>query len=115
MEMDCKLFAKNIRLLDKEMRAWDTYSGVENSVKNMLTSLRAVGDLQNPAIRDRHWQQLMQATGVGIQYLKFFCSFVYLILCNLEILILTISCWNISHLNYSSARTYHSCFQMQDI
>ena len=64
MEMDCKKFAKDIRLLDKEMRAWDTYSGVENVVKNMLTSLRAVGDLQNPAIRDRHWQQLMQATGV---------------------------------------------------
>ena len=65
MEMDCKKFAKDIRLLDKEMRAWDTYFGVENVVKNMLTSLRAVGDLQNPAIRDRHWQQLMQATGVG--------------------------------------------------
>ena len=46
------------------MRAWDTYVGVEGTVKNMLTSLRAVGDLQNPAIRDRHWQQLMQATGV---------------------------------------------------
>ena len=47
------------------MRAWDTYVGVEGTVKNMLTSLRAVGDLQNPAIRDRHWQQLMQATGVS--------------------------------------------------
>lgn len=46
------------------MRAWDTYSGVESVVKNMITSLRAVAELQNPAIRDRHWQQLMQATGV---------------------------------------------------
>ena len=64
MDMDCKKFAKDIRMLDKEMRAWDTYTGIENNVKNMLTSLRAVGDLQNPAIRDRHWQQLMQTTGV---------------------------------------------------
>ena len=55
------------RSLDKEMRAWDTYAGVEGTVKNMLTSLRAVGDLQNPAIRDRHWQQLMQATGVSLK------------------------------------------------
>lgn len=46
------------------MRAWDTYSGVENTVKNMLTSLRAVSELQNPAIRERHWQQLMAATKV---------------------------------------------------
>ena len=65
MEMDCKKFAKDLRALDKEMRAWDTYSGVESTVKNMLTSLRAVAELQNPAIRDRHWQQLMQATGVS--------------------------------------------------
>lgn len=55
---------QDIRALDKEMRAWDTYSGLENTVKNMITSLRAVAELQNPAIRDRHWQQLMQATGV---------------------------------------------------
>ena len=59
-------FAKDIRMLDKEMRAWDTYTGVEGVVKNMLTSLRAVSELQNPAIRDRHWHQLMQATGVRL-------------------------------------------------
>ena len=69
MDMDCKKFSKDIRSLDKEMRAWDTYTGVESTVKNMLTSLRAVGELQNPAIRDRHWHQLMQATGVGHKYL----------------------------------------------
>lgn len=64
MDMDCKKFAKDIRALDKEMRAWDSYLGLENTVKNMLTSLRAVSELQNPAIRDRHWQQLMVATKV---------------------------------------------------
>lgn len=64
MDMDCKKFAKDIRALDKEMRAWDSYLGLENTVKNMLTSLRAVSELQNPAIRDRHWQQLMLATKV---------------------------------------------------
>jgi dynein heavy chain len=64
MDIDCKKFAKDIRILDKEMRAWDSYTGVEDSVKNMLTSLRAVSELQNPAIRERHWQQLMAATKV---------------------------------------------------
>jgi len=66
MDMDCKKFAKDIRSLDKEMRAWDSYTGVEDNVKNMLTSLRAVSELQNPAIRERHWQQLMAATKVKI-------------------------------------------------
>lgn len=30
----------------------------------MLTSLRAVAELQNPAIRERHWDQLMRTTKV---------------------------------------------------
>ncbi|CAB3241075.1 unnamed protein product [Arctia plantaginis] len=62
MDIECKKFAKEIRLLDKEMRSWDTYITLEATVKNMLTSLRAVGELQNPAIRERHWDQLMRTT-----------------------------------------------------
>lgn len=66
MEMDCKKFVKDIRSLDKEMRAWDAFTGLDGTVKNMMTSLRAVGELQNPAIRERHWDQLMAATKVNI-------------------------------------------------
>ena len=64
MDMECKKFAKDIRGFDKEMRDWNLFKGLETTVKNMLTSLRAVGELQNPAIRDRHWEQLVQATKV---------------------------------------------------
>ncbi|XP_031336595.1 dynein beta chain, ciliary isoform X1 [Photinus pyralis] len=62
MDIECKKFAKEVKMLDKEMRAWDTYTGLEATVKNTLTSLRAVGELQNPAIRERHWDQLMTST-----------------------------------------------------
>ncbi|XP_015735401.1 dynein heavy chain 17, axonemal [Coturnix japonica] len=64
MDIDCKKFSKDIRGLDKEMKSWDAFIGLDNSMKNMMTSLRAVNDLQNPAIRDRHWRELMQATKV---------------------------------------------------
>lgn len=64
MELECKRLSKDIRALDKEVRAWDAFSGLDSAVKNILTSLRAVAELQNPAIRERHWHQLMQATGV---------------------------------------------------
>ncbi|KAM6297472.1 dynein axonemal heavy chain 17 [Aegotheles albertisi] len=64
MDIDCKKFAKDIRSLNKEVRSWDAFTGLDNTVKNMITSLRAVNELQNPAIRDRHWQELMQATQV---------------------------------------------------
>ncbi|XP_009072064.1 PREDICTED: dynein heavy chain 9, axonemal-like, partial [Acanthisitta chloris] len=64
MDLECKKFAREIRNLDKEMRAWDAFSGLESKVKNMLTALKAVAELQNPAIRERHWNQLMQVMGV---------------------------------------------------
>ncbi|XP_074120841.1 dynein axonemal heavy chain 9 [Sminthopsis crassicaudata] len=64
MDSECKTFAKQIWKLDKEMRPWDAFTGLDNTVKNILTSLKAVAELQNPAIRERHWNQLMQATGV---------------------------------------------------
>ncbi|KAM4823531.1 dynein axonemal heavy chain 17 [Urocitellus parryii] len=67
MDIDCKKFAKDIRSLDKEMKTWDAFVGLDNTVKNTITSLRAVSELQNPAIRDRHWQQLMQATQVKFE------------------------------------------------
>ncbi|KAG7506656.1 dynein heavy chain 9, axonemal [Solea senegalensis] len=64
MELECKRISKDIRGLDKEVRAWDAYTGLDSRVKNLLVSLRAVAELQNPAIRERHWYQLMTATGV---------------------------------------------------
>ncbi|XP_062234716.1 dynein axonemal heavy chain 9-like [Platichthys flesus] len=65
MEQECKRFAKETRGLDKEARAWDAFGGLDSRVKNLLVSLRAVGELQNPAIRAHHWDQLMAATGVS--------------------------------------------------
>lgn len=64
MEMECKKYGKEMRAMDKELRGWDVYIQLEATIKNMLTSLRAVTELQNPAIRERHWKQLMQATKV---------------------------------------------------
>lgn len=65
MELECKRFTRYIRTLNKEVKAWDAFTGLESTVVNTLTSLRAVAELQSPAIRDRHWRQLMQATGVS--------------------------------------------------
>ncbi|XP_018327462.1 dynein beta chain, ciliary [Agrilus planipennis] len=62
MDIECKKFAKEVKMLDKDMRSWDAFMGLEAAVKNTLTSLRAVGELQNGAIRERHWDQLMNST-----------------------------------------------------
>uniref|UniRef100_A0A8C3IDJ0 Dynein axonemal heavy chain 11 n=1 Tax=Chrysemys picta bellii TaxID=8478 RepID=A0A8C3IDJ0_CHRPI len=65
MDAELRRFAKEVWSLDKEIRSWDVYIGLELTVKNLMTSLRAVTELQNPAIRERHWHQLMNATGVS--------------------------------------------------
>jgi len=66
MEIECKKLVAEIRGLDKDTRAWEAFNGIDGKVKNMITSLGAVGLLQSPAIRDRHWQQVMNTTGVRI-------------------------------------------------
>ncbi|XP_036884188.1 dynein heavy chain 9, axonemal isoform X2 [Sturnira hondurensis] len=65
MDLECKRFARYLRNFDKEVRAWEAFTGLESTVLNTLTSLRAVAELQNPAIRERHWRQLVQAMGVS--------------------------------------------------
>eukprot|EP00842_Homolaphlyctis_polyrhiza_P004027 jgi/Hompol1/4625/HPOL_003762-RA len=64
MENRCRDLSKDLRKMDKEIKGWDAYSGLDQMVKDMITSLRAVGELRSNAIRDRHWKQLMKTTGV---------------------------------------------------
>ncbi|XP_062957128.1 dynein axonemal heavy chain 11 [Cynocephalus volans] len=63
MDVELRRFAKEIWSLDKEVRVWDAYAGLEGTVKDMAASLRAITELQSPALRDRHWHQLMKAIG----------------------------------------------------
>ena len=58
-----KKISKEIKGLNKAVRNYDSYKVLEESVKAMLTSLPLVSDLHHPAMRERHWQQLMVATG----------------------------------------------------
>lgn len=40
--------------------------GLDLSVKNFLTSVPLVADLRSPAMRERHWTQLMTTTKVSL-------------------------------------------------
>uniref|UniRef100_A0A8C4QLJ1 Dynein heavy chain linker domain-containing protein n=1 Tax=Eptatretus burgeri TaxID=7764 RepID=A0A8C4QLJ1_EPTBU len=64
MDMETKKFCLDLRAMDKDLRSWDVYSGLDSTLRNYVTSLRSVGELQNTAIRERHWQELMHTTGV---------------------------------------------------
>ncbi|CAF3056070.1 unnamed protein product [Rotaria socialis] len=64
MDAEVKKFQRDIKLLDKEMRAWNAYIQLEQILKNMITALRSITELRNSAIRERHWDELMSCTGV---------------------------------------------------
>jgi dynein heavy chain, axonemal len=65
MEQEIKKYGKDLRSLDKDMRGWAPYLHLDSLLKNLMTSLRAITELQNPAIRERHWLELMKATKVS--------------------------------------------------
>lgn len=57
--------------MDKEIREWQVYTSIEKLIKTMMTSLRALTELQNPAMKDRHWAELIEVTNVIL--LKKYC------------------------------------------
>ena len=48
-----------------QVREESVYKGLDQSVKNYLVSVPLVADLRSPAMRPRHWEALMEATGVS--------------------------------------------------
>ncbi|RVE68725.1 hypothetical protein OJAV_G00094270 [Oryzias javanicus] len=64
MELELKSFYKEIGGLDSKMKEWDAFKGLDSGLRNILISFRSVGELRSPAMRGRHWHQLMAATGV---------------------------------------------------
>lgn len=67
MDAECKEFGRQLRMLDKDARSWDPYIKAEADLKNLMTSLRAVNELQNPALRERHWLELKRLTKIQLK------------------------------------------------
>lgn len=63
--------------MDREIRTWSIYKYIENLIKNMMTSLRALVELQNPAMKNRHWAELMDVTKVFLSNLNIYSPYLY--------------------------------------
>ncbi|XP_054720541.1 dynein axonemal heavy chain 11-like [Uloborus diversus] len=66
LEMQCKAYMRDIKSMDKGMRSWDNFIWLQDTIKNILVALRAIHQLRNPAIKERHWTQLSAATQVPL-------------------------------------------------
>ncbi|XP_058857324.1 dynein beta chain, ciliary-like isoform X3 [Acipenser ruthenus] len=52
-----------VQSLPREVRGWDIYAGTLESVNVIQLTLPLIEDLLNPAMRTRHWKQLVRLTG----------------------------------------------------
>jgi dynein heavy chain len=87
MDEGAKNFVKEVKALPKRVREEDCFKGVDLLVKNFLVSVPLVADLRSPAMRDRHWEQLMEATKVGMEWHGPACgNWLYMVFSGLTLL-----------------------------
>ncbi|KAL0236998.1 hypothetical protein PCE1_000395 [Barthelona sp. PCE] len=65
MELKVKSFLKLLRKLPKECRQFSLYTGLDNDIKTFISSLPLISDLKQDSMRQRHWKQIVQVTGVS--------------------------------------------------
>lgn len=59
IENYCKQFTRDLRSLDKGIRDWAPYLYIIRLLKELNSSFRTVTELQNPALTERHWMEMM--------------------------------------------------------
>ncbi|XP_070202269.1 uncharacterized protein [Littorina saxatilis] len=52
-----------VRGLPDDVLTWDVYKGLHESITTIQACLPLIDDLSNPAMRTRHWKQLVRVTG----------------------------------------------------
>jgi len=64
--------------MDKIIRDWSVYVYIEDLIKTMMTSLRALSELQNPAMKERHWAELMNVTNVILFKFYIYIKYIFI-------------------------------------
>jgi dynein heavy chain len=62
-----------IKRLPRAAHSWPIFKSLDDRVKNLGKALPLVHDLHSPAMRERHWKQLVIITGVNIDRGPNFC------------------------------------------
>lgn len=60
LENTCQDFMKEMRKMDREIKSWNVFSGLDKEIKEMMTQLQVAVELRSPNIRERHWNQLLE-------------------------------------------------------
>ncbi|KAJ3325086.1 Dynein heavy chain 2, axonemal, partial [Blyttiomyces sp. JEL0837] len=63
MEDSIQKFLKRIQKMGKEMKDWDVYNNLKEKISQCRRTIPILQDLKNPAMRERHWSQIMDEVG----------------------------------------------------
>lgn len=59
----CDKFHETLQSLPKVVRLWDVYTATDDEIKRIKVCAQLLDDLSNPALRTRHWKQIIRLTG----------------------------------------------------
>jgi dynein heavy chain len=56
-------FNKQVAKLGRDVKAWPVWGWLQGVVESFKKTMPLITDLRNPAMRPRHWQELMEHVG----------------------------------------------------
>ncbi|KAJ3091962.1 Dynein heavy chain 2, axonemal [Quaeritorhiza haematococci] len=68
LEETVQKFQKKLTKMGKEIKDWDIFLVLKEKINQTRRSIPLLLDLKNPAMRDRHWNQLMEETGKSFDF-----------------------------------------------
>jgi dynein heavy chain len=63
IEDSVQKFVKRIGKMNKEVKEWDVYLKLKDKIQQTKRTIPLLLDLRNPAMRDRHWNSIMDDIG----------------------------------------------------
>nr|AML30862.1 axonemal inner arm dynein heavy chain 6 [Marsilea vestita] len=63
MEASAGAFSKRVFKIGRDTKGWSVWTDLKDTIDAFKSTLPLTVDLRNPAMRQRHWQQLMEQVG----------------------------------------------------
>ena len=60
MEETAQRYAKSLHKLGREIKNWEVHGNLKERVEQFRRTMPLINDLRNPAMRERHWDQLKE-------------------------------------------------------
>ncbi|KAJ3242061.1 Dynein heavy chain 2, axonemal [Chytriomyces hyalinus] len=63
MEEYVQRYLKKLQKMPKDMKEWDVFTNLKEKISQCRRTIPVLQDLKNPAMRERHWSQIMEEIG----------------------------------------------------